>query len=133
MIYRDLKPENILIFEDGYPRLADFGVAAKSEDDDDVYFEMKGTILYFAPEVLKKKGYDRAIDFWAIGVLAYELTFKQPPFSTNYISSPIYEKKINERLKESKWPHDRASKQMKDFINKLLVINPTKRLGYESF
>jgi serine/threonine protein kinase len=133
VIYRDLKPENILIFEDGYPRLADFGVAAKYDDDDDVYFEMKGTILYFAPEVVQKKGYDRAIDFWALGVLAYELTFKQPPFSTSYISSPIYEKKINERIKDDNWPHARVSKQMKDFINKLLVINPTNRLGYDSF
>lgn len=90
VIFRDLKPENILIFEDGYPKLADFGVAAKYNDDDDLYFDMKGTILYFAPEIVKKKGYDRAIDFWALGVLAYELTFKQPPFSTNHIGSYFF-------------------------------------------
>ena len=73
-------------------------MAAKYDDDDDLYFDMKGTILYFAPEIVKRRGYDRAIDFWALGVLAYELTFKHPPFSTNHISSKIFEKRINERL-----------------------------------
>lgn len=94
---------------------------------------MKGTILYFAPEIVKKKGYDRAIDFWSLGVLAYELTFKQPPFSASYISSSLYERKIDQRLRENMWPSFKGSKQMRDFINKLLVINPAKRLGYASF
>lgn len=89
--------------------------------------------MYFAPEIVKKKGYDRAIDFWALGVLAYELTFKQPPFSTSHINSLIYEKKINQRHRENLWPSLRGSKAMKDFINKLLVVNPTNRLGYTSF
>ena len=82
---------------------------------------------------MKKKGYDRAIDFWALGVLAYELTFKQPPFSASYISSPLYELKINHRLKENNWPTFKGSRHIKDFINKLLVINPKERLGYASF
>ena len=113
--------------------MADFGVAAKFDDDEDKYFDMKGTVLYFAPEIVKKKGYDRAIDFWALGVLAYELTFKQPPFSSSYISSSLYELKITQRLKENTWPCTKGSKKMRDFINRLLLLEPKKRLGYASF
>jgi serine/threonine protein kinase len=98
-----------------------------------MHYEMKGTVLYFAPEIVQKRGYDKSVDLWALGVLAYELVFKQPPFTTNHISSSIYEQKVYDRLRNNKWPANTASKQMKDFINKLLVVSPHKRLGYNSF
>jgi serine/threonine protein kinase len=48
---------------------------------------LKGTVLYFAPEVIKKKGYDRGVDLWALGVLTYELMFQEAPFSFSTVKS----------------------------------------------
>ena len=67
---------------------------------------MKGTVLYFAPEMIKKKGYDRAVDLWSLGVLAYEFMLRDPPFTSNVIKSPIFEKRIQERTAKNHWPQD---------------------------
>ena len=67
-VYRDLKPENILIEEDGYIKLADFGLAKKLEPNSKT-FSFVGTPDYIAPEVIKNEGSDFSIDWWAMGIL----------------------------------------------------------------
>ena len=89
IIYRDLKAENILIFEDGYPKLADFGIAKKSKHNE-LSYDIKGTIIYFSPEMAARKGYDRGVDFWALGILAYEMLVNEPPFSAAEINSKAF-------------------------------------------
>ena len=86
IIYRDLKPENILIFQDGYPKLADFGIVYRTKDNELCYGQ-RGTIIYFSPEMAMNKGYNKGHDLWTLGILIYELMFGEIPFETNIIDS----------------------------------------------
>ena len=79
ILYRDLKPENVLISEDGYITLTDFGLSRLLKSDE-LAMSFCGTAEYLAPEMLNGKGYDKAIDWWALGVLIYEMIVGIPPF-----------------------------------------------------
>ena len=70
IMYRDLKPENILIFDDGYVKLADFGLSKIMHGDDKTRTQA-GTVVYFAPEMSLKLGYTKLIDLWALGVFIH--------------------------------------------------------------
>lgn len=75
--YRDLKPENILLDTDGFMKLADFGLAKLVTDRT---WTLCGTPDYLAPEIILNKGHDKAVDYWALGILIYELTAGSAPF-----------------------------------------------------
>jgi len=79
LIYRDLKPENILLQNSGYVKLTDFGFCKRLKPWDRTY-TLCGTPEYMAPEVILNVGHGRAADFYALGILAYELTMGRPPF-----------------------------------------------------
>lgn len=79
IIYRDIKPENILMGEDGYLFLADFGLA-KEMSGIDMATSFCGTPEYLAPEIVKNIGHNHAVDWWAIGILIYEMIVGFPPF-----------------------------------------------------
>ena len=83
-----------------------------------------GTTQYLAPEVIKKEGYTRAVDWWALGVLIYEMVVGQPPFSD--LSMTIMMEDI---LYMKFKPKDWFSKPLKDLLLKLLDKNPLTRLG----
>lgn len=83
IVYRDLKPENILIQDDGYLALTDFGLS-KILKKDEVTKSFCGTKLYISPEMLKNRGYSFSIDWWALGILAFELVTGCTPFSSKY-------------------------------------------------
>ena len=124
MVYRDLKPENILLDSKGHIKLTDFGLSKILEDGEDKAYTLCGTPQYLAPEVLLRKGYDKAVDWWSLGCIMYEmLTGKLPfPFKRGVkLSIKTYEKKIN-------FP-SKITENAKDLIQKLLVINPNDRLG----
>lgn len=59
--------------------------------------------------MLSRKGYDKSVDFWALGVLAFEFLFKEPPFSPHIIQSSIFQIKIRERLEKKLWPSSNIS------------------------
>lgn len=73
IVYRDLKPENLLIDKDGHIKIADFGFAKKLENNRT--YTLCGTPEYLAPELIQggKTGYGRSIDWWALGVLIFEM------------------------------------------------------------
>ena len=124
MVYRDLKPENILLDSKGHIKLTDFGLSKILEDGEDKAYTLCGTPQYLAPEVLLRKGYDKAVDWWSLGCIMYEmLTGKLPfPFKRGVkLSIKTYEKKII-------FPN-KMTENAKDLIQKLLVVNPNDRLG----
>ena len=131
IIYRDLKPENILLDEDGYVCLTDFGLA-KLMDKEDQAFSFCGTPDYLAPEILVEKGHSFPVDWWALGILTYEMIVGFPPF---YTGTNNNEKMYELIKKKAVYFPDRErhniamSPDCKDFISKLLDKNAPTRLG----
>lgn len=78
IIHRDIKPENLLNYN-GVIKLADFGMAVHCPQDRSRK-TFCGTQEYLAPEIVGKKAYNKSVDIWALGVLAYELLYGHAPF-----------------------------------------------------
>jgi serine/threonine protein kinase len=76
VIYRDLKPENIILDKHGYLKLTDFGLSKQAEESN----TFCGTPEYVSPEMLAGTGHDKTVDWWALGILIYELLSGIPPF-----------------------------------------------------
>jgi len=122
VVYRDLKPENILFDARGHIKLVDFGFA-KVVGDRETY-TLCGTPEYLSPEVIQSKGHTKAVDWWALGVLIYEMTLGYPPF---YDNSPIqiYEKIVQGRISFPAWlPPD-----TRDIVQRLCTRDLSSRLG----
>jgi serum/glucocorticoid-regulated kinase 2 len=79
---RSLKPENVLIGADGYIKLTDFGLSKNNILGEFDTFSVCGTPEYLAPEVVKKEGHGKAVDWWCLGSIIYELIHGLPPFYT---------------------------------------------------
>lgn len=79
MSNRDLKPDNILLDESGHAHITDFNIAVHYTDKR-LLTGVAGSMAYMAPEILAKRGYTYPIDWWSLGVCAYELVFGRRPF-----------------------------------------------------
>ncbi|RXN28469.1 calcium calmodulin-dependent kinase type II subunit alpha isoform X1 [Labeo rohita] len=130
VVHRDLKPENLLLAsksKGAAVKLADFGLAIEVEGDQQAWFGFAGTPGYLSPEVLRKDPYGKAVDLWACGVILYILLVGYPPFWDEdqhrlyqQIKAGAYD------FPSPEW--DTVTPEAKDLINKMLTINPSKRI-----
>jgi len=129
IVHRDLKPENLLLgdkSDDAPLKVADFGLS-KIIDPTVMMATSCGTPSYVAPEVLQAKGYDKAVDLWSIGVIAYILLCGYPPFYSSDLAE-LFEQimEADYEFFDEYW--GKVSNDAKDFISKLLVVDPKKRM-----
>ena len=132
-MYRDLKPENILVGADGFVQLCDFGSCFQQSHANERSKTQVGTVEYQAPEQLNGQLHSRAIDFWSLGCLLYDITCQQPfadaeddddvrDMILDYVKTGVLpwlngEKKV------------RVAASTKELVEKLLVPDPRRRLG----
>uniref|UniRef100_A0A8C1K9L8 Ribosomal protein S6 kinase n=1 Tax=Cyprinus carpio TaxID=7962 RepID=A0A8C1K9L8_CYPCA len=129
IVYRDLKLENILLDSNGHIVLTDFGLSKECHEVERAY-SICGTIEYMAPEIVAggESGHDKAVDWWSMGVLMYELLTGGSPFTVDGDENSHSD--IAERImkKDPPFPKD-LGPLAKDIIQRLLIKDPKKRLG----
>ena len=126
VIYRDLKPENILVDYVGHIALCDFGLCKLDMKDEDKTNTFCGTPEYLAPELLHGQGYTKAVDWWTLGVLLYEMLTGLPPFYDEN-TNEMYRKILAEPLH---FPGPEiVPPAARDLLTKLLDRDATRRLG----
>lgn len=80
IIFRDLKPDNVVFDQDGHCLLTDFGLSKQNVSATTVSNSFCGSVAYLAPEMLKRAGHTRSIDWYLLGVLIYEMLVGVPPY-----------------------------------------------------
>ncbi|KAL4608766.1 ribosomal protein S6 kinase beta-1-like [Arapaima gigas] len=124
IIYRDLKPENIMLNNHGHVKLTDFGLCKESIHDGTVTHTFCGTIEYMAPEILMRSGHNRAVDWWSLGALMYDMLTGAPPFT-----GENRKKTIDKILKCKLNLPPYLTQEARDLLKKLLKRNASLRLG----
>mmetsp|Transcript_9921 Transcript_9921/g.12950 ORF Transcript_9921/g.12950 Transcript_9921/m.12950 type:complete len:868 (-) Transcript_9921:1082-3685(-) len=143
-VFRDLKPQNVLLHGDGHIRLGDFGVAKQGMTSKDSNIEVTlssrsfvGTMEYMAPEMVTGSPQSSALDWWSLGILAYELVFGQSPFSCARSMETKCKQEEQKKLffrimtpeKSVHYPQPSpCGIEVVDLIRALLVGNPNMRL-----
>jgi len=152
IVHRDIKPENILLASpqnDTDIKLSDFGVAKMFEDmSEDVSmggesfspptspkprrqraYTALGTDYYVAPEVIKGEGYGKQVDMWSVGVVTYILLCGFPPFSDPLGDVSRIYARIRDGIFDFPSPYwDTVSEVAKDFVRRLLTVDPEQRI-----
>uniref|UniRef100_A0A8C2XEU5 non-specific serine/threonine protein kinase n=1 Tax=Cyclopterus lumpus TaxID=8103 RepID=A0A8C2XEU5_CYCLU len=124
IVYRDLKLENLMLDKDGHVKITDFGLCKEGITDAATMKTFCGTPEYLAPEVLEDNDYGRAVDWWGLGVVTYEMMCGRLPFY-NQDHEKLFELILMEDIK---FPRTLSS-DAKSLLSGLLIKDPNKRLG----
>ncbi|CAG9326973.1 unnamed protein product [Blepharisma stoltei] len=128
IIHRDLKPENLIFDGEGYMHITDFGIARAWVEDNS--HEVSGTPGYMAPEVLCKQNHTYAVDWYALGVILYEIITGLRPYlgeNRSKIREQILDRQVQLKANNliGEW-----SEECVDFVNQLIQRRPQNRLGF---
>jgi len=129
-VYRDLKPENILLGGDGFPVLVDFGFCKWLPPNERTHTAC-GTVEYMAPEIVTLQGHGKEVDYWAAGVLLFELVHGHTPFTDG--GSTDDERLILANIRNAEYAiglDPALSSALKALIRGLLRRKPSSRLGH---
>ena len=132
IVYRDLKPENVLVGSDGYLKVTDWGIAKQLPDSLGVTFTMVGTPEYMAPETVKGTGHGKPVDYWALGVVLFEMLAGYSCFvgddvnDTVQVCANVVDMEVAFPGPDEESSFDDLSK---DLVSRLLEKDPLKRLG----
>ncbi|KAK0523291.1 Serine/threonine-protein kinase [Tilletia horrida] len=127
VVYRDLKPENILLDYTGHIALCDFGLCKLDMTEDRTTNTFCGTPEYLAPELLGGEGYTKAVDWWTLGVLLYEMLTGLPPFYSEDVNV-MYTRILQDPLRFG----EEVKPDARDLLVQLLERDPRKRLGSQA-
>ncbi|EAR94850.2 Serine/Threonine kinase domain protein (macronuclear) [Tetrahymena thermophila SB210] len=157
IIHKDIKPANIIFEDDGYLRVTDLGISKKFRPNNNV--DISGTPGYIAPEVLCRQNHNYAVDYYAVGVICYELMLTKKPYENDKPEKDNYNKELLKNILQSQIevvpykpgqkpgqidttnpingitkvvaPQDWSNEGI-DFMNQCLQRQPTKRIGYDN-
>jgi len=124
IIYRDLKPENVLLCEHGHVKITDFGLSKEGVKDNYSAKSMCGTPEYLAPEILNGQGHGKAVDWYSLGALCYEMLTGLPPYYSRD-RDELFRAIQKARLAVPSF----LKPVSRDFLKRLLHPNPEHRLG----
>uniref|UniRef100_A0A8B9CTE2 Serine/threonine-protein kinase N3 n=1 Tax=Anser brachyrhynchus TaxID=132585 RepID=A0A8B9CTE2_9AVES len=124
IVYRDLKLDNLLLDAEGFVKIADFGLCKEGIGFGDRTNTFCGTPEFLAPEVLTDISYTRAVDWWGLGVLIYEMLVGESPFPGDD-EEEVFDSIVNDEVRYPRF----LSAEALSIIRKLLRKCPERRLG----